>query len=55
MNLDNDKGSKVTEPDFRKKFWGVRRGEKPPFLGVFGDFLENGSNDFDVILRVNSP
>ena len=42
-------------PIFEKNFWGVRRGEKPPFLGVFGDFLENGSNDFDVILRVNSP
>ena len=39
----------------KKNFGGSGGGEKPPFLGVFGDFLENGSNDFDVILRVNSP
>ena len=41
-----DKGSKVS-PIFDFRIRGVRRGVKPPFLGVFGDFLKNGPNDFD--------
>ena len=55
MNLDNDKGSKMTEPDFRFLNLGGQEGEKPPFLGVFRNFLKNGSNDFDQTLRFGSP
>ena len=35
MKLEHYKGTKVTEPDFEKKSWGVTNGGKSPFWGYF--------------------
>ena len=51
MMLGIDITDKVTKPDFRKKFFGGSGGGKPPFLGVYGNFLENVSNDFNETLH----
>ena len=59
MKLVHYKGTKVTESDFWKKISGVTYGGKPPFLGYFWCFFlqyfKNSSNDFNEILRLNSP
>ena len=39
MKLGHHKGTKVTEPDFWKKSWGVANWGNPPFLGHFWGFL----------------
>ena len=57
MKLGHHKGTKVTEPHFLKKSLGITNGEKTHFGGIFDVFcpyLKNGSNDFDVILHINS-
>ena len=43
---------------FEKNLGGSQMGEKPHFGGIFDVFcpyLKNGFNDFDEILRLNSP
>ena len=51
MRIGIDIRNKVTKPDFRKKILGVRKGEKPPFLGVYSYFLKNASMDFPDFLH----
>ena len=58
MKLGHQKGTKVTELDFRKKIVGGGMGENPHFWAIFDVFcpyLKNGSMDFDEILCLNSP
>ena len=58
MKLGHHKGTKVTGPDIWKKSLGVRNGGEPHFWGIFDFFcpyLKKGSNDFNEILRLNSP
>ena len=39
MKLGHHKGTKVTEPDFEKKSWGVTNGWKTPIWGYFWRFF----------------
>ena len=45
MKLNTDNGSKVTKPDFGKKFWGSRYWAKRGQNGVFQEFLKNQPQD----------